>query len=372
MSETVNKTKSVDTKETKQSLTPAMQTNCKSCGGIMQYSPADKDLKCIYCGLSSKLDHTATKIEENNFEYWKDRANESSEEHTVEITEIKCKQCGATTTLEPNISAAKCVFCSTPLILYEASVKRFWQPEYMLPFKVANKDCDAHFSKWLSKQWFMPSKLKKGGLDKDAFKGIYMPFWTYDAETHTSYIGERGVEHIDTASDDDDGISSETTWRKVSGTVSNSFDDVVVPATTTLPSDISNSLTDWDMENCVPYQPEFLAGFTTEIYQTDFRDGLELAKKKMNYVIDKSIRSDIGGDEQKITSKETQYNDLMFKLLLLPIWISAFRYNGKLYQFVVNGRTGEVVGEYPKSKFKIALAVIAIFVIAGLLSYLII
>ena len=352
--------------------TEAMQTKCKSCGGIMQYSPADKDLKCIYCGLSSELDHTAVEIEENDFDYWKDHADEYNEEQTVEMTEIKCKQCGATTTLEPNISAGKCAFCSTPLILNEASVKRFWQPEYLLPFKVANRDCDAHVSKWLSKQWFMPSKLKKGGLDKDAFKGIYMPFWTYDAETHTSYIGERGVEHLDTGTDDDDSISSETTWRKVTGKVSNSFDDVVVPATATLPSEISNGLVNWDMENCVPYQPEFLAGFTTEIYQTDFREGLELAKKKMDYVINATIRKDIGGDEQKITSKETLYSDVMFKLLLLPIWISAFRYNGKLYQFVVNGRTGEVVGEYPKSKFKLALAVIAILVIAGLLSYLII
>ena len=354
--------------------TEAMQTKCKSCGGIMQYSPADNDLKCIYCGLSSELDHTAVEIEENDFDYWKDHADENNEEQTVEMTEIKCRQCGATTTLEPNISAAKCVFCSTPLILNGAMVKRFWQPEYMLPFKIAERDCDAHFNQWLSKRWFMPSKLKKGGLDKDSFKGIYMPFWTYDADTHTSYIGERGEEHIDTGmdDDDDDGISTETTWKKVSGTVSNSFDDVVVPATNTLPSEIANSLEDWDMENCVPYQPEFLAGFITETYQTDFRVGLELAKTKMDYVIKSTIRKDIGGDEQKITSKETQYTDVMFKLLLLPIWISAFRYNGKLYQFVVNGRTGEVVGEYPKSKFKIALAVIAIFVIAGLLSYLII
>lgn len=335
----------------------------------MQYSPADKDLKCIYCGMSSKLDHTAVVIQENHFDYWKDQADQTNEVHTVEMTEIKCRQCGATTTLEPNISAAKCAFCSTPLILNEAMVKRFWQPEYMLPFKVANKDCDAHFSKWLSKRWFMPSKLKKGGLDKDAFKGIYMPFWTYDAETQTTYIGERGVEYSKTTtnSDGEDDTTTEIRWRNVSGTVSNSFDDVVVPATTTLPSDISNQLENWDMQNCVSYQPQFLAGFITETYQTDFREGLELAKTKMDYVIKSSIREDIGGDEQRITSKMTQYNDVMFKLLLLPIWISAFRYNGKLYQFVVNGRTGEVVGEYPKSIFKIALAVIGILLIAWLL-----
>ena len=128
-----------------------------------------------------------------------------------------------------------------------------------------------------------------------------------------------------------------------------------------------NQLTNWDMMNCVAYSHEFMAGFITEIYQIDFRDGVEKAKEKMNNVIDSTIRTDIGGDKQKIKSKNTQYNDLMFKLLLLPIWISAFKFNGKIYQFVVNGRTGQIIGEYPKSTSKIVMLVIAIITIIAAL-----
>ena len=110
-----------------------------------------------------------------------------------------------------------------------------------------------------------------------------------------------------------------------------------------------------------------MAGIITEIYQIDFRKGVEKAKEKMDNVIDSTIRADIGGDKQKIKSKDTQYNDLMFKLLLLPIWISAFKFNGKLYQFVVNGRTGQVIGEYPKSTAKIVVLVVAIIAIIAAL-----
>ena len=120
------------------------------------------------------------------------------------------------------------------------------------------------------------------------------------------------------------------------------------------------------MTNCVAYRQEFMAGFITEIYQIDFREGVTRAKEKMDNVIDSTIRSDIGGNKQMISSKNTQYNDIMFKLLLLPIWISAFQYNGKLYQFVVNGRTGQVVGEYPKSTTKIVVLVVVIIAVIAL------
>ena len=356
--------------ETKQPITDALQTKCKSCGGIMHYSPADVNLKCVYCGNIAELDHTAAEIEENDFMHWKDRADENSEEQTMEVTEIKCQQCGANTTLAPNISAAKCVFCSTPLILNEASVKRFWQPEYLLPFKITDKQSGVNFNKWLSKKWFLPSQLKKGGVDTDMFKGVYLPFWTYDAKTLTQYTGERGVNRNESYKNDkgEEKNRTVTDWFPTSGEVSESFDDVVVPASETLPASITDQLTKWDMANCVAYRKEFMAGFITEIYQIDFRDGLPKAKEKMDKVIESAIKSDIGGSNQKIRSKHTKYNDIMFKLLLLPIWISAFKFNGKLYQFVVNGRTGEVIGQYPKSTAKIvSLIVVIIAIIAALI-----
>jgi len=355
--------------ETKQPISDALQTKCKSCGGIMQYSPADEDLKCVYCGKSADLDQTAAEIKENDFNYWKDRADENSEEQTVEVTEIKCRQCGANTTLAPHISAAKCVFCSTPLILNEAAVKRFWQPEYLLPFKITEKESGTNFKKWLGRKWFLPSELKKGGVYTDMFKGVYLPFWTYDANTYTEYAGERGEDRTETFRNNkgEDKQRTVTDWYPARGTVSIPFDDIVVPAAATLPAKIMDRLTNWDMMNCVAYRPEFTAGFTTEIYQIDFRDGVEKAKVKMDKVIESGIRSDIGGNRQKIRSKHTQYNDLMFKLLLLPIWISAFKFNGKLYQFVINGRTGQVIGEYPKSTTKIIMLIVVILAIIGAL-----
>lgn len=348
-------------------ITDALQTKCKSCGGMMEYSPGDENLKCVYCGQISELDHSPAEIKENSFEEWKACAEESNEEQTMELTQVKCRQCGATTSLAPNISATKCAFCSTPLILDRASVKRFWQPEYMLPFKISKKQSNESFQQWLKNKWFLPSKLKKSSVDADGFKGVYLPFWTYDANTCTQYTGERGINRTETYRDEkgEEKKRTVTDWYLTEGEVEVNFDDIMVPATSTLPSNMMEQFCNrkWDMQNCIAYQEEYTAGFITEIYQIDFREGVIKAKEKMKSAIDTSIREDIGGDRQKIKSKHIQYNDLMFKLLLLPIWISAFTINDKIYQFVVNGRTGEVIGEYPKDKKKIALLVIVIIAI---------
>ena len=348
-----------------QPITDVLQTKCPSCGGFMQYSPAAENLKCVYCGNIVELDKTAAEIKENDFLYWKDRANESGSNEgaeTVETPEIKCRQCGANTTLPPNISAAKCAFCGTPLIVNEASVKRFWQPEYMLPFKITDKESGKNFSKWLSKKWLAPSKLKKSAVSPDSFKGVYLPFWTYDANTDTDYTGQRGVNRKERYKNQKGEMVERTVtdWYNTNGYVKVEFDDVLVPASQTLPASISNELTNWDLNNCVAYRKEFLAGFITEIYQRDFRVSIDDAKKKMEIEIESAIRRDIGGDKQRINSKNVHYKDIKFKHLLLPVWISAFRFKDKVYQFVVNGRTGKVTGQYPKSKAKIVAIVVAV------------
>jgi ribosomal protein S27E len=351
-------------------VTDALQTKCDACGAYTQYSPAEENLKCAYCGHVTVLDKSAVEIKENDFAYWKDRADTSAEE-MIEATEIKCRQCGANTTLPPNVSAAKCAFCGTPLIMNEASVKRFWQPEYMLPFKVTDKTCAASFKNWLAGKWLAPSKLKKSAVQTDSFKGVYMPFWTYDAATSTDYRGERGVGRRERFRNRSGAIEERTVmdWFAKNGTVNLNFDDVLVPASKTLPAAISNALTNWDLMNCVAYRKEFLAGFITEIYQLDFRAAIDDAKRQMDNYIVNEIYSDIGGDQQRIHSKTTQYNDLKFKLLLLPVWISAFRFKDKVYRFVVNGRTGQVTGSYPISAAKVTLIVLAIIVLIGFLYF---
>ena len=56
------------------------------------------------------------------------------------------------------------------------------------------------------------------------------------------------------------------------------------------------------------------------------------------------------------STMHTEFGTITFKHILLPVWISAYRFKNQPYRFLVNARTGEVQGERPWSWIKIALA----------------
>ena len=118
-----------------------------------------------------------------------------------------------------------------------------------------------------------------------------------------------------------------------------------------------------------PYEPAYLAGFKAQRYQVELLGGFDKAKHVMSNVIEQDVRRDIGGDEQMIASVDTQFSNNMSRHLLLPVWISAYRFQGRVFQVVVNARTGEVQGERPFSVTKISLLVAMIVMVIALLIY---
>jgi hypothetical protein len=198
---------------------------------------------------------------------------------------------------------------------------------------------------------------------------MYVPYWTYDADTISYYTGERGddywVTESYTTTENGKTVTKtrqvrKTRWHRVSGVVFNVFDDLLVLASEGLPTKCAEKLEPWDLENLVPFDDKYLAGFRAERYQVDLKEGFEKACGMMDDAIRTAIRRDIGGDHQRIHSVNTRRQHLTFKHLLLPVWLSAYRYGGKPYRFLVNGRTGEVQGERPWSVWKILLLVLGV------------
>jgi hypothetical protein len=207
---------------------------------------------------------------------------------------------------------------------------------------------------------------------------VYVPYWTYDAMTYTAYRGERGDNYQDTETyteRDAQGNSVTKTrtvtrirWWPASGQVEHFFDDVLVCGSRSVPSDLVTALEPWDLENLEGFRPEFLGGFTTERYAVGLREGFREAKGLMAPTIEHVIRRDIGGDHQRIDWRRTDYTAVTFKHLLLPVWVAHYRYHDRLFQILVNGRTGKVSGERPWSAWKIAGLVILILLAIALVS----
>jgi hypothetical protein len=158
-------------------------------------------------------------------------------------------------------------------------------------------------------------------------------------------------------------------WRPASGHVARFFDDVLVLASRSLPKKHTDALEPWDLSELEPYQPEYLAGFRAEAYGVALDDGYHEARAYMDRIIVRDVKFDIGGDRQRVHDIDTRVSEVTFKHVLLPVWLAAYKYRGKSYRFVVNGRTGAVQGERPWSGWKIAFAVILGLILAAGVGY---
>lgn len=340
------------------------QFPCKNCGANLEFAPGQNALKCPYCGALNEIAAPTEAVDELDFRAAISQELQSAE--MVDVLTVHCDTCGAETTLKPNVTAQRCPFCGSGIVA-QAMSKRIIKPKSLLPFHVTREQSQDAFKQWLAARWFAPSDLTKRAEHESLLTGVYIPSWTYDSNTVTPYTGQRGDDYwtTETYTTMVNGRSEtrtrqvrRTRWSYASGTVYDTFDDILVLASRSLPKKYADALEPWDLKNLVPYRAEYLSGFQAESYQVDLKDGFEVAKGIMAGFIQTSIRRDIGGDHQRISSMDTNYREITFKHTLLPIWISAYLYQAKVFRFLVNARTGEVQGERPYSWIKITLFVL--------------
>ena len=361
---------------------------CKSCGAKLSFSPGTTSLKCDFCGAINEFDEKTTIVEELDLATWLKKLE--SEHETHEQEQIKCKNCGGEQTLPANLYASACIFCGTPLTS-KSYAQRMIKPKSIVPFKVTKLQAQDKWRAWIKGLWMAPNALKKYVQSDGGIKGLYVPYWTFDANTFTTYSGQRGdnrTESYTTTNSSGERVTQTrivTDWTSVSGEVSYFHNDVLVSGTSSstigkqsnadaqqalaqlggmgqkLLSSMSGKLRTWNTAELVPYQEEYISGFQAEAYSVGLSSAFATGKTQIESTVQSLVRQDIGGDQQRISSLNTQYSHLTFKHILLPMWMSAYLFKGKTYRFVVNGQTGEVEGESPKSGWKI------FFLVAGIL-----
>jgi uncharacterized protein (DUF983 family) len=350
---------------------------CPACGAAMAFDPARMALACAACGHARQLpepgaDARAQALREQD--YLEALRRLAAREPALEARVVDCPSCGAQTRFEGHVVGDRCAFCASPLLLDRARVERLIRPQAVLPFALDKAAAQRVFAQWVRSRWFAPRALQATVRQADGVKGVYMPWWTYDANTVTTYRGERGVqrrvaEARPNASAQAGAATTRvvTDWFPVSGAAAATFDDLLVTASPSVPPHLAHVLDRWDLQRLRPPADEMLAGFTVEVYRTGLEAGFGQAQQRMQPTIDAAIRRDIGGDVQRIHAKQTAIDDIRFKHLLMPVWIGSYRFRGKPYQVVINGHSGEVEGDRPWSAGKIALALIAALAVLLLL-----
>ncbi|HEY0406898.1 MAG TPA: hypothetical protein VGC89_14290 [Pyrinomonadaceae bacterium] len=348
---------------------------CPACGAILVFDPQGGSLLCPYCGWKEQIPESAEQVQERSYEEYLRPRSGQLEMLAQNALEVQCASCGAIVTFVPPEVARECDFCGAKIVAQPKSADPMVAPEGVLPFHITPQQATAAVKQWIATRWFAPNALKKFA-SPDAIDGVYLPFWTYDTHTTSYYTGERGEHYYETeyyTETDSQGNSQQksrqvqrTNWYPASGTVARWFDDILIPATRSLPANRLAALEPWDMQELKAYDPGYLSGFKAQRYQVELAEGFEQAKQVAASAIETDVRRDIGGDEQRVHDITTNYSAITFKHLLLPVYAGAYRLNQKIYQVVINGRTGEVQGDRPYSFWKITLFILAIIFVLGI------
>ncbi len=343
---------------------------CEVCGADLRYNPANGALTCDHCGHHEAILAPARNWELAEMDLQAALSGQLGEINYETHRVTNCQNCGASIEFTNEDHAKECAYCASPIVI-DTGESRTLKPRGVVPFSLTEKQASETLGKWLGKRWFAPSGLAKYARKGRKMNAVYMPFWTYDAQTQTDYVGRRGdVYHETVGHGKNRRRVARIRWRGARGRVSRFFDDVLVLGSKALPRTYTEGIKPWDLSALEPYNVEFLAGYRAEAYSVSLEEGWSEAQSIMKNVITRDVKFDIGGDRQQIQDMQTRMGDLSFKHILLPIYTLAYKFRGQTYRCVINGQTGRVTGERPYSKWKIFFAVMGVILLAMIFAFI--
>ncbi len=346
---------------------------CPSCGGRFVYSAEKLRIHCEYCGYGEDIDECNDKVEEAALQKAIEEAEKIVPEHEGQKV-MDCQNCGAKFMVGTTDVKADCAFCGSKNINLEAFEHNFIQPVGIVPFRIPQEDGQLLFEKWIKKGWFHPNKLKR--LAKmEALHGIYLPFWTYDAQTESNWTGEAGHTTYTNQRAMVNGRWQtqrvpQIRWTRRSGHLSHFFDDILVVGSQHVQQQLMERIFPFKLDDVVNYDPRYMLGWEAEVYDLNVKQGYERA----NVIMDSKLRAlcaaELGGDQQRFLAIQSQKFDQTFKHIMLPIWLCSYQYQNKIYQFAINGQTGRVNGKKPLSYIKIGFLIFLFVALLALLFFL--
>lgn len=340
---------------------------CNNCGGVMEFDVGTQTLKCPNCDTQINIVNDTRKIVEHNFTMRTAR--------TIPVTEkqsstMQCKGCGAKVEISPDCTATECPYCGASYVLAEKQEEAII-PDGVIPFKVDKNDVKETFTKWIHKRWLAPGKLKQL-YESDKIQGIYVPYWTFDADVVCDYSAEGGKRRKEEVKNSDGSVTEKTVtdWYNTHGRVKEFFDDVLVKASKNLKGSLLKGVEPYDTKReLASYSPEYLSGYGAECYTVSLEDAHREANDIMEQELRRMAERDVKKryDDVRNVRIAPDYREETYKHILIPVYSTAFTYNNKNYTVLINGQTGKIKGDYPKSPVKIAIiAAVIVAAIAGL------
>ncbi len=341
---------------------------CPSCGGEARWNPAKKLLICPFCGTTSPAQAELTPtgdevIIEHDLVADLRRIPDSQRGWQTAKTSVKCQSCQAISVFDAERVGQRCDFCGSGSLVPYEEIKEAFRPESLLPMKISEQQVRESIRNWYGNRWFAPNALKRAAWT-DSVKGLYIPYWTFDAQVHADWEAESGYHYYETETyTDNEGRTQtrqvmRTRWVPSSGVVDHFFDDELVSASRGVQPELLRKIEPFPTtSDLLPYKAGFLSGWVVERYQIDLVTAAKEARDEMEQAMNSLCAQQVPGDTHRNLEVRTDYAGQTYKHILVPLWLLSYTYGTERFQVVINGYTGAIAGKYPKSWVKILFAV---------------
>ena len=343
---------------------------CAACGAQAECNPSKQLLVCPFCGTSAPftLDAQSGALVENDLAKALRELPDEARGWLAEKRTVQCQSCKAVSVFDPERVGQNCGFCGSPSLVDYTEIKAPIRPQSLLPFKVSEPQVREQIRRWYASKWLAPGALKRRAL-VDRVRGVYIPYWTFDAQADCPWEAEAGHYYYTTESYRDNQGRTQTRqvrhvrWEPAAGRVQHFFDDEPVPGTHGVSHALLREVEPFRTTELVPYGTAFLSGFIVEHYQIVLLDAAQASQDAMTRKLNEMCAAEVPGDTYRNLQIHPVFSAQTFKHILVPVWLLSYLYGTKTYQVVVNGYDGRMAGQYPKSPWKIALLVLLAIIV---------
>ena len=342
---------------------------CQNCGAMMEFDVGTQALKCPHCGTVIKILNDTSRIVEHPL-----TAASAQRIHVAEkkSATMECKSCGARIEVEPTCTATSCPYCGAPYVLAEKQ-EEVIIPDGVMPFQIDRDKCGDLFRNWLKGRFFAPRALRML-YQQGKLQGVYLPYWTFDADAGCYYTAQGGRRHTRVVRDRNGHEHTETwvEWFPTSGHVGRFFDDILIRASEKLDSKLLGGIEPFDTHHLNSYSPDYFAGYEAECCSREIdiahNEAREIIEAELHRMASRDVLRRF--DEVRFVNIRPEYHRETYKHVILPVYATAYDYKGRKYTVLVNGQSGKIKGGYPKSPAKIGALIAAIAAVIILLIYL--
>jgi predicted RNA-binding Zn-ribbon protein involved in translation (DUF1610 family) len=337
---------------------------CPNCGANIAYDVSAGGVACEYCGYVAPVPSMTIGKAADEFEFTLETVSQSKQGWGIERQVLHCDSCGGELSIAPGNLTTTCPFCASNQVNVTTSMEETLRPRYLVPFKISREDATQLAADWLGKGWFRPKELNPNAVLR-RFNGIYLPFWTFDTAIDARWkaqVGyEKTVRHYNAAQKRWE-TRKKIDWRWEDGDVYFNVDDLLITGSSSrqINHNYLEKIKPYNMGELVAYEPDYLAGWQAQAYQTTLTEAWEDAKRIIREQAKIACHQDIPTHHVRNFSMSADFADESWRYILLPVYLATYRFENEPYQLILNGQTGAVAGQKPVAWWKVWLVIAAL------------